>query len=606
MIASINSRIGDPDRQPWILKDSDGQEFTGNVEGSQQSSYVLFVFTDDGFKMIPASKWYRFVPKVNYRTLSIEEAEEKMKIKSRARMSVQSDRWIMKKEGAQGDGKGKESLLQKLRKLPANIEEEEVVPKKTRQKVKQEDGEGMDYEEQFEDDEDINFGIDDAEEAKEAADRMYGRAGTKALLGDEDDLVDNQDPDAERIKNPFAKKIAKSLLKHDNNEAYDDLDEDNPYVSEIEDEEEEEEEPQKEVKPEPVDPLILAKKEADFIRKIEQKVAASLPPPNPKAQPASQPVSNSRPASTLSSRAQSPVSAAAAPLSPVQEQPKSGQSSPQHPTSQTGASRLTPRSLGSASTEPAAKRARLASEDDLSTSEEKRMQLAVLSVISGRVIAAAAAAAAAGVMPIVGEFPLQRIIIRRERAGGSYRSSSAFLAKVVSTLPTLYVGCLLLCVPLYWMVGLQADATKYFTFLCIVLVHVTTTNALGLMIGAGVPNVKLGQILTPLCLVILMLFGGQLVNLDKIPSVLRWIQWISPISYSNKALNQNEFNGIQLDPCPIGQSCYASGDSVIGTYGLGTPTLWVCVIINCCLTVAFLFGGYLLFDRTSRPLLKLK
>ncbi|KAH6562521.1 hypothetical protein BASA62_009057 [Batrachochytrium salamandrivorans] len=180
------------------------------------------------------------------------------------------------------------------------------------------------------------------------------------------------------------------------------------------------------------------------------------------------------------------------------------------------------------------------------------------------------------VMPNISVFPLQRQIIKRERSAGSYRSSSAF--------PT---------------------AEKYFTFLCIILVHVNAANALGLLLGAGVPNVRVGLIIAPLVNIVFVLFGGQLVNLDKIPAFLRWLQWISIVAYSNKALTQNEFGGLVLDPCAPGRTCYATGEDVIREFSLGNPSLWVCVIINVGISVVFLIAGYFMFDRTSRPLLKL-
>ena len=117
------------------------------------------------------------------------------------------------------------------------------------------------------------------------------------------------------------------------------------------------------------------------------------------------------------------------------------------------------------------------------------------------------------VMPTISVFPEQRQIIKRERAAGTYRTSSAYLAKFMSTLPLTYAGALLLAVPVYWMIGmllrssllilsgLQNNIIKYFTFICIVLVHSHTANSLGLMVGSFVPSAKVGQIIAPLFIV---------------------------------------------------------------------------------------------------------
>ncbi|KAI8905043.1 P-loop containing nucleoside triphosphate hydrolase protein [Gorgonomyces haynaldii] len=210
------------------------------------------------------------------------------------------------------------------------------------------------------------------------------------------------------------------------------------------------------------------------------------------------------------------------------------------------------------------------------------------------------------VMPIVNVFPLQREIFKRERAAGSYRASSAYLAKVVSSLPMPVIGGLILAIPIYWMVGLQNDVGKYFTFIAILTVQSLASATLGLAIGASVPNVTLGQILGPLIVVLFLIFGGLFVNLDKVPAALRWIQWISFISYSNKALNQNEFDANLIFDCPRDGACYRDGSQVISALALGSPTLWHCVLLNAALIVGFIIIGFIGFTKSSAPLFRLK
>lgn len=65
---------------PWVLDDYDSQNnWTGQLEGGQGANYVLFVFAEDGFKVVPADKWYKFSPKLQYATLTAEEAEEQVR-----------------------------------------------------------------------------------------------------------------------------------------------------------------------------------------------------------------------------------------------------------------------------------------------------------------------------------------------------------------------------------------------------------------------------------------------------------------------------------------------------------------------------------------------
>ena len=84
------------------------------------------------------------------------------------------------------------------------------------------------------------------------------------------------------------------------------------------------------------------------------------------------------------------------------------------------------------------------------------------------------------------------------------------------------------------------------------------------------------------------------------------IQWISLISYSNKALNQNEFPGLVFE-CYGTPNCQSTGEQVIDQFGLGSPNgIWTNVAINIAFAVAYIIIGYAFFRKTSKPLLRLE
>ncbi|KAI9352051.1 P-loop containing nucleoside triphosphate hydrolase protein [Obelidium mucronatum] len=210
------------------------------------------------------------------------------------------------------------------------------------------------------------------------------------------------------------------------------------------------------------------------------------------------------------------------------------------------------------------------------------------------------------VMPAIGVFPTVRTIFKRERAAGCYRASSCYIAKVISAIPLCWSNSLLLSIPLYWMVGLQPDVGRFFTFVLLVLNHSNTAMSLAYCVGSAVPNAQVGQILGPLGITIFLLFGGQLLNIGSVSWVFRWIQYVSLISYSYKGLMQNEFGGLELQ-CPPQMRCTTyQGDVIVEQYSLDSPSKYWCVLINFGLAVGFLVMGYFFFQRTSRPLLRLK
>jgi ABC-type multidrug transport system permease subunit len=53
--------------------------------------------------------------------------------------------------------------------------------------------------------------------------------------------------------------------------------------------------------------------------------------------------------------------------------------------------------------------------------------------------------------------------------------------------------------------------------------------ALGLWIAASVPTSEIRQIVGPLAVVVVLIFGGALANTEQITCILRWILYISPI-----------------------------------------------------------------------------
>jgi hypothetical protein len=108
------------------------------------------------------------------------------------------------------------------------------------------------------------------------------------------------------------------------------------------------------------------------------------------------------------------------------------------------------------------------------------------------------------VMPFIGVFPEVKAIFKRERNSGTYRASTAYFSKVASNLPLTWANSIIFSVGLYWMVGLQANAALFFTFVLIILVHSTTALAFAFFIGSIVPTAQVGQILAPLIISIFL------------------------------------------------------------------------------------------------------
>ncbi|CAN1343782.1 Transcription initiation factor IIF subunit alpha [Linum perenne] len=81
--------------KPWLLEDETGQHrFHGQMEGSQSVTYYLLMVQGKEFAAIPAGSWYNFSKVAQYKQLTLEEAEEKMK--NRRKTAEGYERWMMK------------------------------------------------------------------------------------------------------------------------------------------------------------------------------------------------------------------------------------------------------------------------------------------------------------------------------------------------------------------------------------------------------------------------------------------------------------------------------------------------------------------------------
>ncbi|EPS63331.1 hypothetical protein M569_11453, partial [Genlisea aurea] len=81
--------------RPWLLEDETGQyQYNGQLEGSQSATYYLLMLQGKEFVAIPAGSWYNFNKVAQYKQLTLEEAEEKMK--NRRRTADGYERWMMK------------------------------------------------------------------------------------------------------------------------------------------------------------------------------------------------------------------------------------------------------------------------------------------------------------------------------------------------------------------------------------------------------------------------------------------------------------------------------------------------------------------------------
>ncbi|KAI8079532.1 uncharacterized protein B0P05DRAFT_586991 [Gilbertella persicaria] len=303
--------LKEQEHRPWILEDYDGQNsFTGTLEGGQRSDYMFFVLTNNGFKVMPVERWYKFQPKRNFKTLSLEEAEEQIKKQQKR----DGNRWMMLKR----DNEQPEETPRNKFKIVDN--EEKHAGSDDEANRQDSDMDDLDFDDVFQDDEEgaAEHEVED-EEVKDSKDRVKKEIKDYSIAGGQAEDISLDDMNKLTSEGKQMRKLVRDLEK---NRAYEsDEEEGDPYASSAEeletDNEEDENDSDKEKKSTPIPP----KKKATALNK------PTLPKKTPvkiKKEGMSKPIG--RPGSpSIYMKKERDVSPS--PLSPVRQQ-----SPPQRPT----------------------------------------------------------------------------------------------------------------------------------------------------------------------------------------------------------------------------------------------------------------------------------
>lgn len=180
-------------------------------------------------------------------------------------------------------------------------------------------------------------------------------------------------------------------------------------------------------------------------------------------------------------------------------------------------------------------------------------------------------------------------LFMRERASGDYHISAYFLAVVTTELPGWLVFPILFSTIVYWMTGLVDNFAKFVIFVILIVLQSICATSLFVMCGAVAPNPQLALVLSPIIIVLFMLFGGFYISLTTIPPWYSWFGYLSFFRYSMQGLVRNTFGGENYTcvnnsnstppfPCdPVSNTL--SGNDYIQFIGFGDSVIWHSVLI---------------------------
>ncbi|GIL42172.1 hypothetical protein Vafri_236 [Volvox africanus] len=207
----------------------------------------------------------------------------------------------------------------------------------------------------------------------------------------------------------------------------------------------------------------------------------------------------------------------------------------------------------------------------------------------------------------------EKLLFMRERASGVYGTPAYFTAVVLfDLLPMRVVPPTFFALFTFWMVGLHPSCAICILWFIGILVSSNITAATMCMaIGAAAPSNPIANLVGSLTLMLLLLFGGFLLNKGSVPPYCAWISKVSFFNYAYEALAINEFHYFPEDftfTAPINTTklppLRVTGEGVLKEFGFNVDLFYLDVFmlgilgtLCCALTYVLLyFSGHTLLD----------
>ncbi|KAL0583272.1 hypothetical protein ABG067_006773 [Albugo candida] len=135
-----------------------------------------------------------------------------------------------------------------------------------------------------------------------------------------------------------------------------------------------------------------------------------------------------------------------------------------------------------------------------------------------------------------------RSIFYKQRLRNFYRTLSYTLAETMIQAPLNLCVSILMVVIVYFMIDFARSAATFFTFYAIIVSFQHAIAAYFSMLACFSPSVTIAQGFASLSVSFFLLFSGNIILPDLIPSYWRWVYWFNPLAWALRSALLNEFH----------------------------------------------------------------
>lgn len=141
------------------------------------------------------------------------------------------------------------------------------------------------------------------------------------------------------------------------------------------------------------------------------------------------------------------------------------------------------------------------------------------------------------------ELPIsaEGVYITNKQIDRKFFSASAYMIAVtIIQIPLICMDLLCYGTVCYFSSGLARTLEAFFTYLTILFTFNGAMNSTFRAFSILSPTLTIAQLIAPVFVSIMMVFGGFLITLNNIPNFLIWLYYLSPFSWVHHALSLNE------------------------------------------------------------------
>jgi ATP-binding cassette subfamily G (WHITE) protein 2 len=200
-------------------------------------------------------------------------------------------------------------------------------------------------------------------------------------------------------------------------------------------------------------------------------------------------------------------------------------------------------------------------------------------------------------------FITERPIFLRETGAMYYGAFSYFLAKAtldaisLRILPATIFACIF-----YWIMGLQSSIDHFLVFIVTLILFNVAAGSISILIGVISRSAGAANLSGTVVFMIMLLFGGFLLNAQAMPTYVAWLKHFSIFSYAFEILMTNELKGLLINfNAPGYPSIPVYGDVFLKTLGMNYENRFYDMIALSVIAIALQMLSFLFLSLQVPP-----